>query len=259
VDGENSNYLNDSINQLENLIIDVKSSPKPSFGQRIKIVVLTYFTLGLYLVYRKFAYKKGDSFDNLVAKCERESRMIKVKYGDDKKVRLLLEELNDEIEKIGKNRKKLTLGTNLGCLGVLIIFIAIYAIMAIWSFNQSGKYLNSDNANKIDSLISIGAIDEAKQEAYKIILDYEKKDAFDKIYIYEIDQHILKNEIELAKNKVNTINSKHKREKNMDKIIMIEINNLLEENKLADAKYKAQLINSEYDRDDVLKRINSLK
>ena len=43
ISGENSKGLNDSIHQLENLIIDVKSLPKPSFGNRMKIVFLTYF------------------------------------------------------------------------------------------------------------------------------------------------------------------------------------------------------------------------
>lgn len=133
--GENSKGLNDSIDQLENLIIDVKSSPKPSFGDRIKIVVLTYFSLGLYLIYRRFAHKKGDSFDNLVAKCEKEARLIKVHYGEDKKVRLLLDELNGEIDKIGKERKKLSLRTNLGCFGLVIVFIGLYAIYWFVLFN----------------------------------------------------------------------------------------------------------------------------
>lgn len=48
-------------------------------------------------------------------------------------------------------------------------------------------------------MISIGQIEKAKQEAYKITPDFKKNDDFDKIFIYEIDQHIQKNEIELAK------------------------------------------------------------
>jgi hypothetical protein len=255
--GENSKSLNDSIHQLEHLIIDVKSAPKPSFGERLKIVILTYFSLGLYLVYRKFAHKKGDSFETLVAKCEKESRSIKMYYGEDKKVRFLLDELNTEIIKIGKDRKKLALKTNLGCFGLVIVFIAFYAVMGIWSFNQSG--MNGDDTKKIDSLISIGAIDKAKQEEYKLTPDYKKNDAFDRIYIYEIDQHIQNNEIDLAKNKANSIKSKYKREENMDKVITIEVNKLIEENKLVDAKNKAQIINNQYDRKDMLDKINSLK
>lgn len=255
--GENSKSLNDSIHQLENLIIDVKSAPKPSFGERLKIVILTYFSLGLYLVYRKFAHKKGDSFETLVAKCEKESRSIKMYYGEDKKVRFLLDELNTEIIKIGKDRKKLALKTNIGCFGLVIVIIAFYAVMGIWSFNQSG--MNGDDTMKIDSLIAIGAIDKAKQEAYKLTPDYKKNDAFDKIYIYEIDQYIQNNEIDLAKNKANSIKSKYKREENMDKVIIIEINKLIEENKLVDAKKKAQIINNQYDRKDMLDKINSLK
>jgi ribosomal protein L32 len=255
ISGENSKGLNDSIHQLENLIIDVKSLPKPSFGNRMKIVFLTYFSFGLYLIYRRSAHKKGDSFDNLVAKCEKEARLIKVHYGEDKKVRLLLDELNGEIDKIGKERKKLSLRTN----GLVIVFIGLYAIMTIWSFNYSKDYLKDANSTKIDSLISIGEIEKAKQEAFRISPDYKKDDAFDKIFIYEIEQHIQKNEIDLAKNKANSIKSKFKREEFLDKVLSIEINKLIEENKLDDAKNKAQLINNQYDRKETLEKINSLK
>jgi hypothetical protein len=142
--GENAKNLNDSINQLENLIINVKSVPKPSFLGRLKIIILTYFTLGLYLIYRKFFHKKYETFENLVAKCEKESRSIKMYYGEDKKVRFLLEELNNEIINISKERKKLSLKTNIGCFGLVIIFVAIYAVMIIWSVKESNKYLNDD-------------------------------------------------------------------------------------------------------------------
>jgi hypothetical protein len=259
ISGENSKSLNDSIHQLENLIIDVKSTPKPSFGERLKIVILTYISFGLYLIYRKFAHKKGDSFENLVAKCEKESRSIKMYYGEDKKVHLLLDELNKEIINIEKDRKKLALKTNLGCFSLVIVFIVLYAIMTIWSLNYSKDYLNGGDTKKIDSLISVGSIDIAKQEAYKITPDFKKDDAFDKIYIYEIDQHILKNEIDLAKSKTNSIKSKYKREEVLDKVLSIEINKLIEENKLDDAKNKAQLINNQYDRKEMLDKLNSLK
>ena len=259
IGGKNSQSLNDNIHQLENFIIDVKSSPKPSFGDRMKIVFLTYFSFGLYLIYRKFAHKKGDSFDNLVAKCEKEARLIKIHYGEDKKVRVLLEELYSEINKIGKEREKLSLRSNIGCFGLIIVLIGFYVIMTIWSFNYSKYYLKDANKSKIDSLISIGEIDTAKQEAYKITPDYKKDDAFDNIYIYEIDQHIQKNEIDLAKNKVNSIKSKYKREENADKIITIEVNKLIEENKFLEAKNKAQIINNQNNRKDMLDKINSLK
>lgn len=253
--GENSKGLNDSIHQLENLIVEVKSYPKPSFGDRIKIVFLTYFSFGLYLIYRKFAHKKGDSFDNLVAKCEKESRLIKVHYGEDKKVRILIEELNSEIDKIVKERKKLSLRTNLGCFGLVIVFIGFYAIMTIRSLN----YLKDTNSTKIDSLISIGEIDKAKQEAFKISPDFRKDEALDKIFIYEIDQHIQKNEIDSAKNKANSIKSEYKREEYIDKVLSIEINKLIEENKLTEAKNKAQLIIDQYHRKEMLEKINALK
>lgn len=259
ISGENSKGLNDSIHQLENLIIEVKSSPKPSVWTRMKIVILTYFSLGMYLIYRKFAHKKGDSFDNLVAKCEKEARLIKVHYGDDKKVRLLLDELNSEIDKIGMDRKKLSLRTNLGCFGVFIVIIGIYAVMFNWSINYSEEYLKDTYSTKVDSLISIGEIEKAKQEVFKLSPDYKRNDALDDIYIYEIDQHIQNNEIDLAKNKANSIKSKYKREEALDKIIRIEVNILIEENRYDEAINKAKTIYDQYERKNMIEKINNIK
>ena len=250
--GENSKNLNDSIHQLENLIIDVKSAPKPSFGKRLKIIILSYFSLGLYLVYRKFAHKKGDSFENLVAKCEKESRSIKMYYGEDKKVRFLLDELNNEIIKIGQDRKKLSLKTNIGCFGLVIIFIAFYAVMGIWSYK-------SIDTGKINTLISAGIIDEAKKEAMKFSNQYKKENALDKITIYEVDQLLQVNNVDDAKIKAKTINAKYQKEETLDKILAIQIDKLLEEKKITEAHEKANTINSKYKREEIKDKILTME
>ena len=48
IQSENSKNLHDTLYKLEELIVDVKSAPKPSIGERLKIVFLTYFSFGLY-------------------------------------------------------------------------------------------------------------------------------------------------------------------------------------------------------------------
>ena len=250
--GENSKNLNDSINQLENLIIDIKSAPKPSFGERLKIIILSYISCGLYLVYRKFAHKKGDSFENLVAKCEKESRSIKMYYGEDKKVLFLLDDLNNEIIKIGQDRKKISLKANIGCFGLVIISIALYAVIGIWSYKSIGT-------GKIDSLISAGKIDDAKKEAMEFSNQYTKEVALDKITIYEVDQLLLVNNVDDAKIKAKTINVKYQKEKTVDKILEIEIYKLLEEKNMTEAHEKANTINSKYEREVIKDKILTME
>jgi hypothetical protein len=250
--GENSKNLNDSIHHLENLIIIVKSSPKPSFGERLKIVILTYFSFGLYLIYRKFAHKNGDSFETMVARCEKESRSIKMYYGEDKKVRLLLEELNYEIIKIGKERKKIALKTNLGCFSLVIIFIAFYSVMGIWSYK-------SIDTGKIDTLISEGKIEEAKNEAMKFSNQFTKENALDKITLYEVGQLLKNNNLEAAKIKAKTINDKYQKDNLLDKINVIEIDKLIEEKKVTEAYEKANNLNSKYTREEIKDKILTMQ
>ena len=293
IQSNSGSNLHEAIDKLENFIIEVKSYPKPSFISRLKTLFLTYFSFGFYLIYRKFTAKKGDSFDNLVAKCEKEKRQINTYYGEDKKVRQLLVELDAEINNIQKERKSSAQKANLGCFGLIIVFVGIYAVMGIWSFKETKKIFNRDDLKRIDSLIQIGKIDIAKQEALKITNEYRRNDAQDKILIYEIDQLIKTKNLELAKNKAisikseykknevmdniinleieqliesksfedaekktNSISSEYKRNNLLDKILKIEVNTYIEENKLEKAKKKANLINNEYERKNVLDKVN---
>lgn len=247
--GENSKNLNDSINLLEDLIVEVKSIPPPSFLERIKIIALTYCTLGLYLVYRKFFHKKGNKyFNNLVAKCEKESRIIKTYYGEDKKVRSLLDELNNEISGISSHRKKLSLNLNFGCFGIFVIAILSYygCVSSIVSV--------SEELQEVKDLISSGSIEKAKQKA-TLLGGHEKKRAFDDIYSYEINKLILENNLEEAKNKLRLINTDHIKNDLSDKISILEINKLILENNLKEAKSKLRLINTDYKRNELSDKI----
>jgi hypothetical protein len=121
--GDNNKDLHAAINSIESLIVEVKSYPEDSFLSRMKYVALTYFTLGLYILVEKFLSRKKDSFESLVAKCEKEERHVKTYYGEDKKVKGLLEELDKEITTVKENRKKRKQRANIGCLGLILPFL----------------------------------------------------------------------------------------------------------------------------------------
>ena len=49
--------LNSAINVLEHDLIKLKAVPAPSIGKNLLTAILTYFTLGLYLIFRKKVLK----------------------------------------------------------------------------------------------------------------------------------------------------------------------------------------------------------
>lgn len=133
--GTRSNELKTSLNRLGDLIVDVKSLPKPSFLQAFKIAAITMNPL-LYFIFRK-KNTGGDSFETLIAKCEKESRLIKLEYGEDKKIASALEELKNEVDKIVSDRRKRRLQVNIGCLGAIVLYVLITVIA--WAFKGSSK------------------------------------------------------------------------------------------------------------------------
>lgn len=126
--------LHSSLNRLEELIIEVKSVPKPSFTKNLITALFSYMTLGIYYIAIKLLQKKQDSFEKVVARCEKEKRQIKTYFGDDKKVSLLLNELDTEINAIKIERNKLSKQTSIGCFSVFIILILLYLIANIFLF-----------------------------------------------------------------------------------------------------------------------------
>lgn len=254
IQGENSKNLHDTLHKLEELIIEVKSVPKPSIGERLKIVFLTYISLGIYLIYRKIFHKKGESFENLIAKCDKEKRQISVYYGEDSKVKKLLSELDTEISRIQKGRSQSLRTANLGCLGIVIIFIGLYSILGLWSYNQSKDYLGESNKG-IDSLISIGQIDQAKSAALKITSDYKRNEALDKVKEYEFKRLLEGNKIDSARNKANSITSDYKRKEAIDNVLIYEVNRFIEAGDIESAKAKINAINSDSERKEMKDKI----
>lgn len=122
VEGESVKNLHDSIALLENLIVEVKSLPKVSSVNVIMKCFLIAITGGIYL----FFLKKNDkvtSLDSIAAKFEKEERLIKTYYGDDKKILSLLAELNAEISSSIATHKK----SNVIAYGiVVIVFVGMY-------------------------------------------------------------------------------------------------------------------------------------
>jgi len=143
--GDNTKDLHAAINSIESLIVEVKSVPEDTFLSRMKYVALTYFTFGLYILFEKFISRKKNSFESLIAKCEKEERHIKTYYGEDKKVRGLLEELDQEIKAVKENRKKRKLRANIGCLGIIIVIILLYVLLYFVALKPQMQMLIDSN------------------------------------------------------------------------------------------------------------------
>ncbi len=198
--------LDSAINVLEHDLVKLKGVPAPSIGKNLITAILTYFTLGLYLVFRKKVMKKN-SFEAIEAIATKNVRNLRTYYGDNTKVKALINELEEELDSLKNLHKKKKRNTNIGCLSIVIIFILIL-IGSIQEDEEKRSQNKIDDAviyAKIDSLIEIGQYNKAKSLSVTLEGYDEDKKALKKIQQSKIDKHfnnvktlILENKLDQA-------------------------------------------------------------
>lgn len=251
--------LNEAIHQLENLIIEVKSMPPPKFSQKIKTIIYTYFSFGLYLLYRKLFKNSNNSFETLIAKCEKESRTIKIHYGEDKKVRILLEELRKELDNIINKRKKDVFVSKVLTFSTVSFIIVIYILFGYKAISFAVEEEKKNNPALIDSLMLKGDIKNAKIAAFQMTDKFKKKKAIDNVISYEVEQLILQNKLDSALSECILIDDIVKRNELKDRILILYINKLLANGKYKQAEEKAFLINNLRDKNEAISAIQTYK
>jgi|TARA_Y100000310_G_scaffold94403_1_gene92028 hypothetical protein len=183
--------LDSAINVLEHDLVKLKGVPAPSIGKNLITAILTYFTLGLYLVFRKKVMKKN-SFEAIEAIATKNVRNLRTYYGDNTKVKALINELEEELDSLKNLHKKKKRNTNIGCLSIVIIFILIL-IGSIQEDEEKRSQNKIDDAviyEKIDSLIEIGQYNKAKSLSVTLEGYDEDKKALNKIQKSKIDKHL---------------------------------------------------------------------
>ena len=244
--------LDKSIQLLEDSLVNLKSYSKPNYFKVIKSIVLIYFSSGIYILYKKF-YKKehlfssddSKNFDAKVALSEKHIRSVRNNYGENSKVKKLIEELTKERDEIVSQRKKIKQR------GVFIV-IGIFVIISIAIALQP-----KSNSERIEDLITTGKIDEAKSEVSKLKNDYEKENYQEKISEFEIEKLIEVNKFDDALQKASMMNSKYKRDEATEKIIAKQVDDLILQKDFKAAKQKAALIESEYKKTEVINKIDN--
>lgn len=170
---QNNSKLDDSIHTLENLLIELKSFPKPNAYKIIKSILLIYFTMGIYVLYKKL-YKKehlfssnNNDFEQTIAKTDKQIRIIKNSYGENQKVKKLIEEITIEKDSVIHQRKKAKLRAMLITIG---IFVALPVLLVV----LDDKSIESKKENKaqsqflIEQELSKNNFEEAKKMALKL-------------------------------------------------------------------------------------------
>ncbi len=183
--------LDSAINVLEHDLVKLKGVPAPSIGKNLITAILTYFTLGLYLVFRKKVMKKN-SFEAIEAIATKNVRNLRTYYGDNTKVKALINELEEELDSLKNLHKKKKRNTNIGCLSIVIIFM-FFLIVDIQDDEEKRSQNKIDDAviyAKIDSLIEIGQYNKAKSLSVTLEGYDEDKNAFKKIQKSKIDKHL---------------------------------------------------------------------
>ena len=162
--------LDSAIHVLEHDIMKLKSIPAPSIGKYLKVAIFTYFTFGLYLLFRKIKSNKIDSFETLESIASKNARNLRTYYGDDPKVKVLILELEQEIKDVKQLRTTKSRNTNIGCLSIVVIFVVLFFGLAklgdsiieeeIKNYNQQIEKIEQ-NFNVIENLILSERYDEA--------------------------------------------------------------------------------------------------
>jgi len=162
----------------------------------------------------------------------------------------------------GSTTKKFLKYGGIGCGGIILLSILV-SLFGVFKMYNSNDFMNnlgpSQSGLTIDSLLTLGQVENAQKAAIGIKDTYQKDEALDKVKIYEYKRLLEKNEIENAKNKANSISSDYERKNALDEIVILEVNHLIETNDLELARNKANTINSDNDRKDTIDKILTIE
>jgi hypothetical protein len=196
-----SSELDKSIQLLEDSLVRLKSFPKPNYFKVIKSIVLIYFSFGIYILYKKF-YKKehlfssddSKNFATEVAQSEKYIRSVRISYGDNQRVRKLVDEFTQEHSNITRQHKKARLSAILIIVG---IFITIILLLVIDDKSVENKRKNNtQNQILIEQELTKNNFEEAKGMALQ--LDYNKDEVLSEIYKAEVLFNIKNNDFQKA-------------------------------------------------------------
>ncbi len=162
----------------------------------------------------------------------------------------------------GSTTKKFLKWGGIGCGGIILISILISVFGVFKLYNSSDLLKNlgpSQSEVTIDSLLTLGQVENARNIANSLTETSQRDDGLDKVKIYEYKRLLEKNEIESAKNKANSISTDYKRKDAMDEIVMHEVTQLIETNNIESARNKANIINSDSDRKNTIDKILTIE
>lgn len=161
-------------------------------------------------------------------------------------------------EQQGSTTKKILKWGGIGCGGIIFISI-LFSFFGMFKLYNSDVYDQVLNPAKpdtsIDSLLTLGLVEDARIKASGIKDEYQKNDGLDKILIYEYKRLLEANDFVNARNKANSISTIYEKNKAFDDILNVEINQLIESGDLQMARNKANLINSDSERKDAIDKI----
>jgi len=241
---QSNSELDKGLFQLEDTLVELKSFPKPSVYKIIKPIILIYFTMGIYILYKKL-YKKehifssnNNDFEQTIAKTDKQIRIIKNSYGENPQVKKLLLEIGTEKNIIISERKK----SKVIAIGITVGIFATFCLIG---------YLQPKPISKrVEQLIEEGKIEEAKVVVNKLkSTDYSKARLQTKITEVEVEKLIEEKKFNEARLKAENINELQ------TKITEVEVEKLIEEKKFNEALQAASLIESEYERNNLIGKI----
>lgn len=223
---ESQKGLEDLIGDIENNLVEIKSIPQPNIFNTLQersyitlplltiIICAVGFRLGfeaiafLGLVLAFFSYKlikrkmnEGKSiapsntqtFSTLKANFEKYSRTAKTLFGENKKVKLLLEELNNELSVIEQKRKSGRKFEFIGYILIAIVTVIVFIIPAAKDKREVNESLKNEETAlviKADNLLKEAKISEATAVLSEVKSEDNKVLIRSKIQLYELNKQL---------------------------------------------------------------------
>lgn len=235
---KNTATLDEYIHNVEKKLLKLKNTPKQGSGKIMQSVILTYLTLGTYIIFKKVIkredlFEDNNNYSRLNNEINATLSLMRSNYGEDGTVAEFISRIEAEKAQYIKQRES---GSFVSIAAAfLLVGGVLFAITRIPSPEPSID-------KKIDRLIAEGKRDSAKILIPQLEKESTREFYLSKIEVINIDSLYKAGAYEEALEKANFLTFKSEREELITKILIAQIGKFIAQKEFKTAKDKAELI-----------------
>jgi len=238
--------LDVSLDKLNDSVSSLDSIPEPGAGIAIKVAVLSFLTVGIYLIYQKLVQKyvfdkKYGDYIKVLDVINLQAQKIRQTYGEDRQTSDKLDKISVEItEKTNIRNRKTTI---IGTASFVLIGLIYLGISQIPKMPESAPAKESAE-ERTERLIKSDSIGKAKIAAMQVESIIVREDYISQINILEIDSLTKAGDYNRAitlASKIKNGDYNHTREDKIDEIVEKETEMLIDTKDFKRARERIEL------------------